>query len=86
MVGNLIGEEGSRASLSSVWLSLIHPSIHSFVSVTRAQVDGPKLANMLQNGKTPLLPPKQLQEIGYTIVAYPLALLRCVRRRLLDSE
>ena len=40
------------------------------------QVDGPKLANMLQNGKTPLLPPKELQEIGYTIVAYPLALLR----------
>ena len=40
-------------------------------------MDGPKLANMLQNGKTPLLPPKQLQEIGYTIVAYPLALLRC---------
>jgi 2-methylisocitrate lyase-like PEP mutase family enzyme len=39
-------------------------------------VDGPKLANMLQNGKTPSLPPKELQALGYTIVAYPLALLR----------
>lgn len=49
---------------------------HSLTSTSANQVDGPKLANMLQNGKTPLLPPKQLQEIGYTIVAYPLALLR----------
>jgi 2-methylisocitrate lyase-like PEP mutase family enzyme len=38
-------------------------------------VEGPKLANMIQNGKTPVLPPKKLQEMGYTIVAYPMALL-----------
>ncbi|EWM29447.1 carboxyvinyl-carboxyphosphonate phosphorylmutase [Nannochloropsis gaditana] len=39
------------------------------------EVEGPKLANMLQNGRTPVLPPAKLQEMGYTIVAYPLALL-----------
>jgi 2-methylisocitrate lyase-like PEP mutase family enzyme len=38
-------------------------------------VDGPKLANMLEGGHTPLLPPAELQEIGYGIVAYPLTLL-----------
>jgi 2-methylisocitrate lyase-like PEP mutase family enzyme len=38
-------------------------------------VDGPKLANMVQNGKTPVLPPKRLHEMGYNIVAYPIALL-----------
>ena len=39
------------------------------------EVDGPKMANMLQNGKTPTLSPKELEAIGYDIVAYPLALL-----------
>jgi 2-methylisocitrate lyase-like PEP mutase family enzyme len=39
------------------------------------EVPGPKLANMLEYGKTPILPPKDLQAMGYTIAAYPLSLL-----------
>ena len=30
------------------------------------EVDGPKLANMLEGGLTPILSPTQLKEIGYT--------------------
>lgn len=30
---------------------------------------------MLQFGKTPILSPAELQEMGYTIAAYPLSLL-----------
>jgi 2-methylisocitrate lyase-like PEP mutase family enzyme len=40
-----------------------------------SRVPGFKLANMLEQGSTPILPPKQLKEIGYTIAAYPLTLL-----------
>jgi 2-methylisocitrate lyase-like PEP mutase family enzyme len=40
-----------------------------------ADVDGPKMANMIEGGKTPLLPPSQLQAIGYAIAVYPLTLL-----------
>lgn len=40
-----------------------------------AEVDGPKMANMIEGGKTPLLPPPQLQAIGYSIAVYPLTLL-----------
>ena len=40
-----------------------------------AEVDGPKMANMIEGGKTPLLPPPQLEAIGYTIAVYPLTLL-----------
>jgi len=36
---------------------------------------GPKLANMLEEGITPILPPQQLAEMGYKIAAYPLTLL-----------
>ena len=40
-----------------------------------AEVDGPKMANLIEGGKTPLLPPAQLDAIGYTIAVYPLTLL-----------
>ena len=39
------------------------------------RVPGPKMANMLAGGVTPVLSPQRLREIGYRIVAYPLALL-----------
>mmetsp|Transcript_32148 Transcript_32148/g.55493 ORF Transcript_32148/g.55493 Transcript_32148/m.55493 type:complete len:332 (-) Transcript_32148:384-1379(-) len=39
------------------------------------QVEGPKLANMLEYGQTPILPPKELEAMGYSIAAYPLTLL-----------
>lgn len=38
-------------------------------------VPGLKLANMLEMGDTPILPPAQLQDLGYTIAAYPLTLI-----------
>src|SRR4030095_14018256 len=40
-----------------------------------AEVDGPKMANLIEGGKTPLLPPQRLEEIGDTIAVYPLTLL-----------
>lgn len=38
-------------------------------------VPGPRMANMVEQGDTPLLSPAALQEIGYKIVAYPLTLM-----------
>ncbi|MGH9237742.1 MAG: isocitrate lyase/PEP mutase family protein [Vicinamibacterales bacterium] len=40
-----------------------------------ADVDGPKMANLIEGGKTPLLPPVQLEAIGYAIAVYPLTML-----------
>lgn len=40
--------------------------------------DGPKMANMLEHGKTPILSPAMLEEIGFKIAAYPLTLLLAV--------
>ncbi len=48
--------------------------MHEFCSCT----DGPKMANMLENGKTPILPPDELNDIGFKIAAYPLTLLLAV--------
>jgi 2-methylisocitrate lyase-like PEP mutase family enzyme len=53
-----------------------------------AEVDGPKMANLIEGGNTPLLAPAQLEEIGYKIAVYPLTLLSvsigAMRRALAD--
>jgi 2-methylisocitrate lyase-like PEP mutase family enzyme len=38
-------------------------------------ISGPKLANMLEYGTTPILAPSELKQMGYTMAAYPLTLL-----------
>ena len=40
-----------------------------------SQVDGHKVANLIEHGKTPLLPHDQLADMGYKIAVYPLTLL-----------
>ena len=40
-----------------------------------SEIPGPKMANMLEDGDTPILSPPRLQELGYRIAAYPLTLL-----------
>ncbi len=39
------------------------------------EIPGPKMANMVEGGVTPVLPPAQLEDLGYAIAAYPLTLL-----------
>lgn len=38
-------------------------------------IPGHKMANMVEQGDTPLLPPEELEALGYKIAAYPLTLL-----------
>jgi 2-methylisocitrate lyase-like PEP mutase family enzyme len=39
------------------------------------EVPGPKMANLVEHGKTPLLPLQVLAQMGYKIAVYPLTLL-----------
>lgn len=39
------------------------------------QVPGPKMANLVENGKTPVLPLTELEQMGYGIAVYALTLL-----------
>lgn len=48
-------------------------------------VPGPKLANMLEQGSTPVLPPKELKAMGYTMAAYPLTLLSASIKAMQES-
>ena len=50
-----------------------------------AEVEGPKMANLIEGGKTPLLSPAQLEAIGYTIAVYPLTLLNVSIQAMRDA-
>ena len=39
------------------------------------EVPGPKMVNLIEYGKTPILPPADLEAMGYKIAVYPLTLL-----------
>jgi 2-methylisocitrate lyase-like PEP mutase family enzyme len=43
--------------------------------VARALRGAPLMANLVEGGDTPLLPPERLAALGYRIAAYPLTLL-----------
>jgi 2-methylisocitrate lyase-like PEP mutase family enzyme len=49
------------------------------------RVPGPKLANMLEQGRTPILSPPELKAMGYTMAAYPLTLLSASIRAMQTS-
>ena len=49
------------------------------------RVPGPKLANMLEQGSTPIVPPQELKAMGYTMAAYPLTLLSASIKAMQES-
>jgi 2-methylisocitrate lyase-like PEP mutase family enzyme len=49
------------------------------------EVDGPKMANLIEGGKTPLLPHAELEAIGYKIAVYPLTLLNVSIRAMREA-
>lgn len=48
-------------------------------------VQGPKMANMVEEGDSPFLPPATLQEIGYKIAVYPITLILAGIRAMEDA-
>jgi 2-methylisocitrate lyase-like PEP mutase family enzyme len=50
-----------------------------------AEIRAPQLANLVEGGDTPLLPPARLEALGYRIAAYPLTLLSAAIRAMQDA-
>ena len=49
------------------------------------EISVPLMANMVEQGTTPILPPERLSEIGYAIAAYPLTLLSSAVRAMNEA-
>jgi 2-methylisocitrate lyase-like PEP mutase family enzyme len=50
-----------------------------------AEIPGPKMANMVEQGDTPMLPPQELEGLGYKIAAYPLTLFSAAIRAMNEA-
>jgi 2-methylisocitrate lyase-like PEP mutase family enzyme len=48
-------------------------------------IEGPKMANLVEQGDTPVLAPAKLEALGYQIAAYPLTLLSAAVRAMNDA-
>lgn len=51
------------------------PTTDEEVKTIAAEVPGPKMVNLIEQGETPLLPLPKLEEYGYKIAVFPLTLL-----------
>jgi 2-methylisocitrate lyase-like PEP mutase family enzyme len=49
------------------------------------EIPAPQLANLVEGGDTPVLPPARLEALGYRIAAYPLTLLSSAIRAMQDA-
>lgn len=50
-----------------------------------AELPGWKMANLVEGGETPVLPPAALAGIGYSVAAYPLTLMSAAMRAMLEA-
>ncbi|WP_300037371.1 isocitrate lyase/PEP mutase family protein [uncultured Roseobacter sp.] len=50
-----------------------------------AEVPVPTVANMLEGGQTPILPPSELEKLGFAVAAYPLACLSAAMRAMTET-
>ena len=50
-----------------------------------AAVEGPKMANLIEGGRTPILPIPRLEAIGYKIAVFPLTLLNVSIQAMRDA-
>lgn len=67
-------------------------SLEEMAEICR-RAPAPRVANMIEKGKTPVLPKQQLTELGYHLILYPLAglfaaagALRTIYQKLLDDQ
>ena len=49
------------------------------------EVPGTHMANLVEQGETPLLPPEALRDIGYRLAAYPLTLMNAAMTAMRDA-
>jgi 2-methylisocitrate lyase-like PEP mutase family enzyme len=70
-----MGRMRAMAEAGADILFLEAPKSEAEMRAFCAGVAGPKMANMIEGGATPVLPPATLAEMGYKIALYPVALL-----------
>lgn len=55
------------------------------LTIVGSAFDVPQLANPLEGGRTPILPPEQLHELGFDVIIYGISLLLRITRTMKDA-
>jgi len=77
------GEQYLRAGADGLFIEA-PVSVEEMLQIGRA-FDAPLLANMLEGGRTPILRPAQLEELGFRIVIYGISLLMRATRNMQET-
>ncbi|MFC6689386.1 isocitrate lyase/PEP mutase family protein [Jhaorihella thermophila] len=83
-LGEAIERARLFAELGADILFVEAPRTESEMREICAATDAPNMANIVEGGETPDLPPEALEEIGYRIAAYPLTLMSAAMRAMVD--
>jgi 2-methylisocitrate lyase-like PEP mutase family enzyme len=73
------------AELGADILFLEAPRSEDEMRLACRELPGPLMANLVEGGDTPLLPPPRLAEMGFKIAAYPLTLLSAAARAMQEA-
>jgi 2-methylisocitrate lyase-like PEP mutase family enzyme len=71
--------------LGADWTFLEAPQSEEEMIRYCQEVDGPKMVNCLEFGKTPILHRARLEEMGFSVAAYPLTLLSSAAKAMKES-
>lgn len=73
------------AALGADILFVEAPENEEEMAAVCREVPGPAMANMVEGGTTPVLPPERLEALGYAIAAYPLTVLSAALRAMSEA-
>jgi 2-methylisocitrate lyase-like PEP mutase family enzyme len=84
-LGEAIERAARFAELGADILFVEAPKTEAEMRDVCSNLPGPKMANIVEGGETPDLPNAALQEIGFSIAAYPLSLMAAAMQAMVTS-
>lgn len=61
------------------------PETEEELAIVGGAFDVPQLANPLEGGRTPILPPQQLNELGFNVIVYGISLVLRIAKTMQDA-
>lgn len=84
-LGEAIARAQRFAELGAEMIFVEEPLSRDEMAAICAEVPGAQVANMLEGGQTPILPPAELAALGFKVAAYPIAALSAAMRAVVET-
>lgn len=84
-LGEAIARAQRFAELGADLVFVEEPMSREEMAAICAEVPAPCVANMLEGGQTPILPPNELADLGFAVAAYPIAALSAAMQAIVET-